>query len=690
MPFSFFRQVYFFWLFSLFLLGAVSAQQGANIDSLKNILKQIPAENQNKVLVLRELCWQLRSSHIDQALMYGEEGLRIARKINFRKGEADLLRFLGVVHIDYSYDEMMSYFFEALKVSTEINDEEGIAFCHDNLGNAFRSNQDYSKAIENYEKSRILFEKINHSIGLGYVYTHLSSLYREMKKYEEALFYAEKAIKIRKKDKIRFNYTNALYEKAQLFLIQKKYKEAVEVLEEACEIAKIFPSQLGIANYSREIAGAYIGLKDFEKAMFYAQMSEKIARKNKFHVQLNLINETYYKIYLGKGNSAEALQYHVRYSTYKDSTFKELRQKETQKFEQKWLIYKKEKENELLKKDNELHEATIQRQQFISVTTLFGVFLVGILAFIFYKGRKQAKKANDLLSQKNEKIMAIAEILEIAHKKTVKKSKEIELKNQNIWASINYAKRIQVAILPTQDQIGKLLPEHFVLFLPRDVVSGDFYWFSEMRFLSNSYQQQGIIAAIDCTGHGVPGAFMSMIANDLLNEIVHTQFMTVPAQILDRLHSRIRIVLKQKDTGSQDGMDIAICTFDKKEKKLAFAGARSPLYYVPLIENTELHEIKGSRMPVGGEVLKIPRQFEEHTVSFETPTYFYICSDGYQDQFGGTENKKLLSKNLRNLLFSIHHLPCEAQEKRLHDFILNWRGENEQIDDILIMGFVLE
>ncbi|EAY31572.1 SpoIIE family protein phosphatase [Microscilla marina] len=257
-------------------------------------------------------------------------------------------------------------------------------------------------------------------------------------------------------------------------------------------------------------------------------------------------------------------------------------------------------------------------------------------------------------------------------------TEELEMKNFKIIGSINAARRIQSAMLPQVNRIKKALPEMFILFRPRDIVSGDFYWFSETA-------GRLFIAAIDCTGHGVPGAFMSMLGDALLNQIVNIDEITSPDRILNRLHRGVRKALKQDLTENRDGMDMAFCMYDKQAGILEFSGAKNPLLYV---QNGEMHKVKGDKMPIGG--VRNPgeeRIFTRQVVKVDQPTTCYMFSDGYADQFGGPDNRKFMSKKLRNLLLENHQKPFEEQQRILEQRLDEWQGDYRQMDDILVMGF---
>jgi serine phosphatase RsbU (regulator of sigma subunit) len=323
---------------------------------------------------------------------------------------------------------------------------------------------------------------------------------------------------------------------------------------------------------------------------------------------------------------------------------------------------------------------------------------VWLMNEMVYKEKKKADELNEQLNIEKEKIETEKKKVEDKVKKlwtqstAIHKEKErinelrieIEKKHSEIIDSVNYAKRIQEAILPERKEIISHLSNSFILFKPRDIVSGDFYWFSQK-------DGKSIIAAIDCTGHGVPGAFMSMIGNTLLNQIVNERGVTDPGQILNNLNVEISRSLKQthEDSESRDGMDGAICCFEltslnetQQELKLHYAGANRPLYF---IRNNNLEEIKANKFPIGGIELDKPKDFTTHTFSLQQQDTIYVFTDGYADQFG-SNNKKLMTKKFKEVLLSIIDKPMEEQRNYLETFIQEWKGTTEQTDDILVIG----
>jgi serine phosphatase RsbU (regulator of sigma subunit) len=254
---------------------------------------------------------------------------------------------------------------------------------------------------------------------------------------------------------------------------------------------------------------------------------------------------------------------------------------------------------------------------------------------------------------------------------------EIAEKNKSITDSIEYAKRIQNAVLPSKEFAQEVLPEHFILFRPRDIVSGDFYWFTKKDNLL-------ILIAADCTGHGVPGAFMSMLGVSFINEIVNKHEVKQAGDILTHLRADVKRTLSQtgKEGEAKDGMDIALCVVDLENMKLQYAGAYNPMY---MFRNNELIEFKADRMPIGIYV-KEKDTFTNNEIDLEKGDVFYIFSDGYQDQFGGDDGQKFKTKNFKEFLQQIHHKPMAEQRELLNTNIDKWRGKWEQVDDIIVFG----
>lgn len=291
--------------------------------------------------------------------------------------------------------------------------------------------------------------------------------------------------------------------------------------------------------------------------------------------------------------------------------------------------------------------------------------------------RMEMENQRDSLALQNEEIMQQKEEIETQRDEIENQRDQIVKQNENITKSIEYAKRIQTAAMPSKEVVEKILPEHFIFFRPRDIVSGDFYW-------TVDHNGKTIVTVADCTGHGVPGAFMSMLGLSFLSEIVNTVGDLHPATILNELRTFIKYTLSQEgsDSESKDGMDISLCVIDRQSNQLEFAGAYNSVY---IIRNGVLEEIKGDKMPVGIHISE-KASFTNHIISLEGVTSFYLFSDGFADQFGGPDGRKFKAKNFRALLAKNNELPMAKQRLILESAFSEWQGNNEQVDDVLVLG----
>lgn len=357
----------------------------------------------------------------------------------------------------------------------------------------------------------------------------------------------------------------------------------------------------------------------------------------------------------------------------------------------------RQKEVALLKSEKEKQDLQLEKQAAEKRQSLWAfAFVVTVTLLILYgfivSNRKNKKLAvqNELIQQKNEElnlqneeILTQKEYLQVANEEISKQKQEIERKNTEITDSIRYAQRIQAAVLPPEIKSIKQKPAHFVFWKPKDIVSGDFYWIKDIG-------DKRLIAAADCTGHGVPGAFMSMLGISFLNEIVAHREIQSASEILDELRNLVKTALRQtgKSNEQKDGMDLALCVIDPVGEKIQYAGANNSLVF---IRDHQLTTIAADKMPIGIHHREFP--FTNHLLDVKKGDMLYLCSDGYQDQFGGPEGRKYLIKNFRALLLQIHHHPLEKQKEMLEEELIRWMsfsdvdGKNfSQLDDILVIG----
>ncbi len=325
---------------------------------------------------------------------------------------------------------------------------------------------------------------------------------------------------------------------------------------------------------------------------------------------------------------------------------------------------------------------------FYALSSIIAVGSIYLFIIVRTRNLKKAKiELEEEVQLRTFQLRQEKEKVEIVNKEVTEQKAIIEAKNHDITDSIKYAKNIQEALLPPLQNLHNELNDAFVLYLPKDIVSGDFYWFAKRN-------KKRFIASVDCTGHGVPGAFMSIIGNTLLNEIVTEKNITSPAEILNELHLGVKTALKQSGNAEnerRDGMDIALCSLNEEGTILEYAGANRPLWIFRKNKNGEaaFEIIKANKFPIGGLEMEneVKRTFTNHSISIEKGDTIYLFSDGYADQFGGSKGKKFMVGNMQKLVSDIYHKPIKEQEQLLLKNFLDWKGELEQIDDVLVIGF---
>jgi len=366
----------------------------------------------------------------------------------------------------------------------------------------------------------------------------------------------------------------------------------------------------------------------------------------------------YYEI---MGSFQKSLSYHKLHTELKDTIFNNEKQKQIFELQTKYETEKKEQEIATLNITNKLKTSTIKNQKNVIIFFIFGFVLVVTTSFLLLRLYRQIKKANVQLNRQNEIITN---------------------QKEDITSSIQYASIIQTAVLPSEEAVSLPWPELMVLFKPRDIVSGDFYWI-------NHFEDKSVLVAADCTGHGVPGAFMSMLGTTFLNEIILTRNIIDPGEILTELRKSVKFSLKQtgKEDKAKDGMDLALSVLYKDDLKLEFAGAYNPLWlYRKNREKYELMETKADRNPIGIHHKEIDR-FTTHKIDLEKGDTMFMFSDGYADQFGHSDQGKFKTKNLKKLLLEHQDKSLTDQKEFLEQEHKKWKGNEEQIDDILIIGF---
>jgi tetratricopeptide (TPR) repeat protein/serine phosphatase RsbU (regulator of sigma subunit) len=661
--------------------------------SLDYALKALDlAEKQNNKVAIASGSTNVGNSYFikgnyPQALKMYLAAEKMLNELGDRKGMAG--SYMGIGNVYYTQGDLpkaREYYLKAMVIREELNDKNGMSGCYNNLGNLYQMEKSFEKALEYHQKSLKLKLELGDYKGLSSSYGNIGLSLFEMGQYDSALVYQQKALKLRQELNNKAGQSASYINIASIYEKMGRQQEAITYLEKALELSKSLGYKEGEKNAYASLSNAWEKQGDFAKSLeyfrLYSEVKDTLLNEDtrKQVATLQTIYETEKKekeiILLTKERAIQDLVLQQQEDELIRQTFEnekkraEIELLTQQKRLQAMEIEKKQGEIERQKLLAEANARELRAQRMVRNFTIAGLGMVMLLAFFIYRGYRLKKKSNIELSKRNEEIRKAYTIIE-------QNRDEIAQKNKDIQDSINYAQRIQQAILPPIPSIKAAFPDSFVLYKPRDIVSGDFYAFIEKN-------GKTIVAAVDCTGHGVPGAFMSMIGTDQLNQIIMEHNITRPAEILSRLNKGIRQALKQgdEDSDSRDGMDIAICAFDLKSNVVEFAGAQRPLWY---ISNGVFTEIKANELPIGGSTAE-DYSFTNHTFGYSPGDAFYLFSDGYVDQFGGAQGKKFMSRRFKELVMDIYSRPMNDQHALLLDSFEHWKQDIDQVDDVLVLG----
>ena len=671
------------------------------------------------IQALRQLITAYQANNDYQtALEANEEVLEVDRQIGDSTAVAATLNNIGYVHKFLgNYVKALKSFEQARKIEKKLGLEEdpitltNTAIVYQNLSqydNALRFLKDATKIVENKKQYKELSRLYNITAALYYqlgdyhnareynklaleyaqrynqreieqdIYLTASQINQANNNYEDALKSYEKHLNIR--DSLLLEERLKQQELLQQqFLIERTEKELqLYLVDEELKTAQLKEQELTLEKQNQELALLQ------QKQELQAERLERDALEKQRTKQELLIAQ--------QQLNAEKAKREVEELQQKELT----RKREVEKLEQQAALDKQtlareraeaEKKQAQAQAEANIQEAEAKAQrQIFALAAILSLLIFLVIGFAFLNSRKKNRelaKQKDQIESKNMELEQQTEEIQMQRDAIAHKNEEVNELYTKVTDSVRYAQRIQDAILVPAAQVFTSFGKNtdgFVLFKPRDIVSGDFYWTTEK-------DNRVILTAIDCTGHGVPGAFMSLIGNDLLNEIVNLRGITTPHEILNELHQGVQSTLKQQETENRDGMDMALCVYDKDKNTLEFAGAKNPLLY---IQNGKIETIKGDKKPIGGKDVYANDSFKTHILDLNkenAPTTFYIFSDGYQDQFGGIEGRKFMIKKLRELLQEIHQKPMQEQHKILDETIMDWMKNEEQIDDILLIGF---
>lgn len=624
------------------------------------------------------------------------------------------------------YKEALVLLLESVKIWEKKNHLNGIASTYNNIGIIYEKQKNYGKALEYYRKVLKIDLESGNLSGASTSYNNIGIIYKLTEKYDSSLYYYKKSLEIERKSGNKNSLARALNNIGRIYSIKNDYTSALSYYEGAGKIWEESGSKFGVTATLINSAECYVNLGKYHEAEINYLKAHDLINETGEKELLKIVYQDIAVLYYKMKDFGKAYEYHCLYSDVKDTLLNIENSRQINQLREQFETEKKELRIVNLEQENQLKEQENQKQRMIMLAFIAGFVLILLISVLLYRLFVLKKRANILLNlknteitQKNEEITTQRDEIEAQRDEISRQHSLVLHQKEDIESSITYAKRIQQAILPGMDFMQMLLSDYFVVFIPKDIVSGDFYWVSIIR-------EWQIFVVADCTGHGVPGAFMSMLGISFLNEITRKDDVTQANHVLNNLRNKIIESLKQKggqaegislslQPGSvqthnvKDGMDIAICALNLETGMLQFAGANNSLYLVRnkvafnqddfininrhkvFEDNTStennnniLIEITGDKMPVA--VYERMYDFTNIELPLCEGDTLYLMSDGYEDQFGGPQNRKFMSKNLRKLILQNSTLAMARQKEILEDTVIQWIGQGSQIDDITILG----
>ena len=590
-----------------------------------------------------------------QARAYYDKSLKMLKKMGDKSGMASSLGNIGVIYKNQgNYEQALEYYDKSLKMFKKMDDKSGMAGSLGNIGAIYFYQSNYERALEYMDKSLKIKEEIGDKKGMAVSYNNIGGIYYQQGNHDRALDYYDKSLKIHQEIGDKKGISEAYINIGNIHDDQGNYKQALDYYDKSLKIKEQLGDKKGMAICYYNLSFLFFGQENYTKALDLGNKSLALAQEVGALLDTRNASKLLYQVYKKTGQSSKELEMHELYIEMLDSINSIENKEAAIKLEYKHA-YEKEQVIAEAKHQEQmaLSAEREKRQQLIAYSAGGGLVMVLLFAFFIFKRLRVTRR----------------------QKKVIEEQKElVEEQKKDITDSIQYAENIQKALLPTIENLKDALPDGFVLFQPKDIVSGDFYWMQH-------HNDRVYFAACDCTGHGVPGAFMSMIGSSLLDEAVIEKGITKPSEIFFEVRKGFINALKQTGDTQKDGMDAVLCSWNKNGG-LEYSLAYNPLL---LIRKGEIIETKADKQPVGFHTGE-QKPFTHHEHKLEKGDTIYLFSDGYPDQFGGKKDKKFMMKNFKKLLLSIQDKTMNEQKTILETTMAEWKGDTEQVDDILVIG----
>ncbi|MGP8214194.1 MAG: tetratricopeptide repeat protein [Bacteroidia bacterium] len=618
-----------------------------------------------------------------KALDYYMQGMKIDAESGDKSRINGDLGNIGIIyHIQGDYPKSLDYYLQALKIDEEIGDKGDMGRHLSNIGNVYVDESEYAKALDYYKQALKIDEEIGAKSDMSYCLMNIGNVYSSREDYPQSLDYYTQALKLAEELGDIQLQAACFGNIGNIYSSQGNYSKALNYCQQALKMDEEIGNKNGLAGDLGNIGMLYTKTGKFKQSEIYLKRAIALDDSMGVLSDLGKYEEGLSQLYDTTKQYKIALEYYKKAIAINDTLFNKdksnalTRKEVSYQFEKKEAAEKAEQD-----KKDALAAAEARKEKIIIWSVATGLLLVLVFALFVFRSLRITRKQKRVIERKNI---------------------VIEEKNKDILDSITYAKRLQDAILPPLSLIKQYLPDSFVLYKPKDIVAGDFYWIAPLPPEGGSSvntknpplecnSEAVLIAAADCTGHGVPGAMVSVVCSNALNRTVKEFKITEPGKILDKVRELVLETFEKSENNVQDGMDISLAAISHKplanSMEVQWSGAFNSLWYV---QNGELKELSGDKQPIGKT--DNPKPFTTHTITLNPPSegreagLLYLFTDGYADQFGGDKGKKFKYKQLQQLIMDNYKLTMQEQKQILEQALEDWKGNLEQVDDILIIG----
>ncbi len=622
----------------------------------------------------------MKTKEYDKAIDNFSKGIKYFDAAGDKGGTGKCLYNIGLIYYNQAnYTRSLQYRLDALKIFVELKNQPLIARCYSDIGNINYVQYNYPKSLEYFEKALAICDTLKDEAGIAKNYNNIGLIYIDKKDFPRAFEYILKALKVYEKTEMKLEIGSCYSNIAVIYSHLKDFPLAIQYYKNAIKIKEEIGDDTGLAACYVNIGSLNENMKNYQEAIKYSSIGIEIAKKINDLDNIRLGYGVLANCYEDLGDYKNAFTFAIQFKSLTDSIYNIENAKQMSDLKTNFAVQQKESELKAKAKAEQDKQAAVadaekKRQQTITYFFISILFIVLIASVFLWNRYKVTQRQKNIIEKQKDLVQ--------------KQKQKVEEKNKEILDSIQYAKRLQNAILPNNKLVKEFIADSFIFFRPKDIVAGDFYWLYPIK--KSNGETIILIAAADCTGHGVPGAMVSVVCANALNRAVKEMGIQEPGKILDTVSNFVIETFVQNENARvlsegevSDGMDISLASINLTSGELLWAGANNSLIVVKN-NSSEMVEIKPDKQPVG--LYENSKPFTTHSMTLEKGSMMYLFSDGYADQFGGERGKKLMKANFNKFLLQIASMSSDQQLKEMENHFETWKGEQQQVDDICVIG----